>query len=355
MRVVFCVPDMGAGGAERVISILSSQFCQRGYNVEICMFFGNQRHYKLPKEVRVESLNLLSEDRRFQRFKILRDYFKHIKINESDGKVVAVAFQDSCLNYLLCSTLGMKIRIIASERGNPYRKGTSLYSRLMASFPYLLSDSVVFQTPDAREYYKILSKSRNAVIPNPIMPSSVRWHECLSADRLISVCRLESGKNVEMTLDAIALLKSKYPDIHLTVFGEGGYLTNLMEYAEMLDVVEYVTFAGTTDDIIEKLSLSSIYISTSKEEGISNSMLEAMSVGMPVICTDCPIGGARLMLNDGCGILIPIGDVQCLAKNIDLILSKELDVQNMVMNTYLRSRQYSPDGIASMWENVLHQ
>ena len=58
-----------------------------------------------------------------------------------------------------------------------------------------------------------------------------------------------------------------------------------------------------------------MYVLSSDYEGISNSMLEAMALGLPVIATDCPIGGSRMYIRDGeNGFLVPVGDAEALAR-----------------------------------------
>lgn len=57
-----------------------------------------------------------------------------------------------------------------------------------------------------------------------------------------------------------------------------------------------------------------MYVLSSDYEGISNSMLEAMALGIPVVATDCPIGGSRMYIKDGVnGFLVPVGDAEALA------------------------------------------
>ena len=72
------------------------------------------------------------------------------------------------------------------------------------------------------------------------------------------------------------------------------------------------------DHVQEKIRSAGMYVLSSDYEGISNSMLEAMALGMPVIATDCPIGGSKMYIKDGInGLLVPVGDAQALAAAMD--------------------------------------
>ncbi len=351
MKVIFALPDMGSGGAERVVSILSNQLIQQGYIVEILMLFGNRCSYDINEEVNLVHMNLLAYNK-LSRLKLLHKYFKSVL--KQDKKVVIVAFQDSCLNYVIASTLGLNIKVVVSERSNPYRKGHSFISRFFSSIPYMLCNRLVFQTPDARKYYLMLLNSHCYIICNPISHSHIKWKRNLSPSKLISVCRLHYNKNIEMTLLGIQKLKSKYPNIHLNIYGEGDWEFTLKRLIHDSNLEDNVSFCGVTNDVLVKLSESSIFISTSNEEGISNSMLEAMSVGMPIICTDCPIGGAKIMLSGGAGQLVPVGNVEQFVEKLDTMLSDSALSNQMAEKAYLRTLEFTSDEVVNLWNNVFN-
>lgn len=75
---------------------------------------------------------------------------------------------------------------------------------------------------------------------------------------------------------------------------------------------------GFQADVREQIKDAAMFVLSSDYEGISNSMLEAMALGMPVIATDCPIGGSKMYIKDGInGLLVPVGDAQALAAAMD--------------------------------------
>ena len=64
-----------------------------------------------------------------------------------------------------------------------------------------------------------------------------------------------------------------------------------------------------------------MFVSSSDFEGISNSMLEALGMGLPVVVTDCPVGGARMVIKSGeNGILVPVGDTQAMYEAMRSVL-----------------------------------
>ena len=98
------------------------------------------------------------------------------------------------------------------------------------------------------------------------------------------------------------------------------------------------------------MNSSAIFVSSSDYEGISNSMLEALGMGVPTICTDCPIGGAREMISDGeNGILVPVGDDNTLYLAMKKIIENP-DFANKISNNAVRIRdQYPVRKIAEEW------
>lgn len=352
-KVVFAIPDMGAGGAERVISILANEFSTKGIKVTILMLFGSRVHYQLPECVDIKELNLLKYPYPL-RIKKLRITLKEIR---GKGCLTIYSLQDSVLKHILAARLFTKrVRIISAERNNPYRHGTSLLARIKHSLLYLLADHSVFQTSDAKAYYVLLPNSKCSVIPNPITPTDYEWNpERLSANRLISVCRLHEQKNIPMTLNVIKKLKDNYPDIHLDIYGDGNLKPQILNSIRDMELGSYIELKGTTQQVTKVLSEGSIFISTSNFEGISNSMLEAMSVGMPIVCTDCPIGGAKMMLADNAGMLSPVQDVESFVQNVAYCLGNPAFAETIAKNARRKSTDYSSSSIANKWEQLMKQ
>lgn len=351
MKVVFALPDLGSGGAERVVSLLSREFINKGYSVDIIMMFGNRVQYQLHPKVNLMQLNL----GKFSILKRIKKVRQQLKELIRDEKVIIVPFQDSVLNTMLVASFGLKVRVIACERNNPYIKGTSLAKKIWAMLPFKLADYCVFQTPDARKYYSIVSDNHCTVIPNPITIPEITWNGNVDERCLISICRLHKQKNLPMTLEVIQMLKGKYPNIHLDIYGEGELKEPILAEIRNKGLQTNITLCGTTKQVTQKLAESSIFISTSDFEGISNSMLEAMAVGVPMVCTDCPIGGARLMLAGGAGLLSEVGNTKQFSEKLDTLLSDHHKCAVMSAIAKDKASWYAPIHIAQQWIGVFNK
>ena len=136
----------------------------------------------------------------------------------------------------------------------------------------------------------------------------------------------------------------------MEIYGEGPLKNELQDKINNYHLNESVFLKGYVDDVDEKMRIASIYVSSSDFEGISNSMLEALAMGIPSICTDCPVGGARLMIkNNVNGILISVGDKEKLVSAMKKITGDENFAQKLSDNAIKISEKYSVEKIAKMW------
>lgn len=350
MKVVFVLPALYAGGAERVTVILSEQFVKKGIDVDIVLMVDDLVQYDIPNGVNLVCLNTRGMARR-KRLSAIRNYLK--KQKNLHSSLFVIPFQDSCLKNFIVAAWGLRIPIIAAERNNPYRKGTGFIAKTKASIPFMFACHRVFQTPDARDYYKILSDKKCSVIFNPVDINSPRWNGCTSADMLITACRLHKQKNLPMLIDSIEIVKEKYPNVRVRIFGDGDIKADLESYISSKNLQNNVILCGRTNDVKQKMAESSVFLLSSDFEGISNSMLEAMSVGIPIVSTDCPIGGSKMMLEGGAGVLAPVGDAKSFAQAIISILDDENKAKQLSVNAIAKIQEYTPEQISERWIEVL--
>ena len=133
------------------------------------------------------------------------------------------------------------------------------------------------------------------------------------AARLVAVfSRLNRMKGVEYFLDAARIVAGSYPDVRFLVAGDGGSKQELEELAARLGLGERIVFAGFRSDVPDLLSEVSISVLPSLSEGTSNTLLESMAAGIPVIATR--VGGNPEVVEDGVsGLLVPPRDSAALA------------------------------------------
>ena len=115
-----------------------------------------------------------------------------------------------------------------------------------------------------------------------------------------------------------------------------------------------VLFPGYVDNLPEKINSASMYVSSSDYEGISNSMLEALAIGLPVVCTDCPAGGAAMVIRNGeNGCLVPVKQAEEMAKAMCRVVEDEEHTLEMSQKAIEVRLTFSIQEIAKQWEDVL--
>lgn len=347
MRVCFITASMIGGGSERVIAVLSNHFIKQDYDVTILMTAGNIVEYELDSKIEVIQLGEKTDGKfigRLQRVATLRSYFR------KNRDTIFISFGTETNMFAILATLFMKRKLIVSERNDPNkctfkRKRDLLYS---------MARGFVFQTQDAMDYFPKRIRKKSVVVPNPVSDKVPNSYNGERRKEIVAVGRLEEQKNHKLLLEAYADFAKIYSDFVLKVYGKGYLKNDLEEYAVDLGISESVVFADFAPDVLEQIRDSYMYVLSSDYEGISNSLLEAMAMGLPVISTDCPIGGSKMLIQDHInGILVPIGDRKALADAmVELVKSEELLNKFSIEAEKIREK-YSVERIAQMWQAAM--
>ena len=114
-------------------------------------------------------------------------------------------------------------------------------------------------------------------------------------------------------MNSIENFIKEYPDYSFEIYGDGQERDSIVEYVHSLRLDDCVSVYPFVDNIHEKVLKASMFVLSSDYEGLSNSMLEAMAIGLPSVVTDCPCGGAAMVIRDGVnGMLVPVGDANAM-------------------------------------------
>ena len=203
---------------------------------------------------------------------------------------------------------------LANEHlANGYKK----YFPKVSGF-HAVSDSIARETEiygaDLRKITIIYPAVKRELINNK---SIKKMNDSQKLLRIISVGRCHWKKGYTFALDAISILNNKGVPFHYTIIASGKDNENIHYQIHDLGLKESVTFINGLphDEVIEKLLESDLFLLPSLEEGISNAVLEAMALGVPVISTDCG-GMGEVIRNGDNGYLVPSRDPNSMASAI---------------------------------------
>lgn len=136
----------------------------------------------------------------------------------------------------------------------------------------------------------------------------------------------------------LALSMVRNHHVHLAFAGSGPLLEDMKKLAALKGVAERVHFLGYRNNIPQIIKASKVTILVSQQEGLPRSVMESMALKVPVIGTK--IRGTYDLLKDGCGILVPVGDVEKLAKMIDYAVDNDKEMQTIVAKAFERCKRY---------------
>lgn len=350
-RILFVIGVLSNGGAERVISILAKEFCELGYEVSIVTIYGDKNDYMLDKRVNVYPILHKSKNKLIRFGELIHKTRKLIKMINPDLIISFVAIVNI---YTILSNAFLGNKLIVSERNDPFQNPENKLIRHLRDFLYRFVDGLVFQTNDAKKYFPYSIQKKGTIISNPIKPNLPFWNGNIENKTIITACRLSRQKNLPMLINAFSKIKKDFPDYKLKIFGVGELRNELLNLISGMGLEKDVLLPGFSNDIHNEMVNSSLFVISSNYEGISNSMLEALAIGVPVISTDAPIGGAKMFINNNeNGLLTKVGDAEELANAMKKILSDK-DFAKQLSRSSLKIREELSRGeITKMWSEYM--
>lgn len=352
-RIVFLCHGAGNGGAERVITTLAGEFSNRNYLVELITTNESKNDYKLNPKIhhtRILSVKRSPFLRTLDRLTKLRRYIK--KINPD----CIISFSSIPNMQIIIASLGLKSKVVISERTDPSKYPTTKVGRTLRLFLYPLADTIVFQTNEAKNYFPKAIQRLSKVIPNPIRNDLPNPNMGSKEKKIVGIGSLGEQKNWDVALDAGKLFFKEHPDYIMDIYGEGPFKNKLQKKIDDDILLKgRVNLKGFSIKAVEEMTTAKMYISSSDYEGISNAMLEALAVGTPVICTDCPVGGARMFIKNGeNGFLYPVGDYVTLANKMKILAEDDEMCKLFSTNSIKIRKELNLDKIVSRWEETIN-
>ena len=368
IKITFVLASLGSGGAERVVSLLANKMAEQGHQVEIICLKFNDIYYQTDPRVRV-TLAMQQTKNRLTELFWLR---KYVKRQKSD---VVIPFTEGVYCFTILSLLGTGIPIIASERLDP--AAMSLTRKLLKRLLLPYADWLVVQTQSIKEYFPKKIQAKTSIIYNPVVTEVFKSPDGLHVqganpassvqssntpiegmgqeklNRIISVGRLYPQKNQEMMIRAFAKVADEFPDWQLVIFGEGPLRAELEFLVSSFKLEGRVLLPGRTEHVIEELRKSKIFCMSSDYEGMSNSMIEAICVGLPIVTTD--VSGVKELIEDGeNGFVVPCGDVNEMETALLKLLSDDTLRQAFAAKNSSKKVLFKLDNVVKQWLSLIN-
>lgn len=216
-------------------------------------------------------------------------------------------------------------------RDYPFPIGPILYT--LTRMTYARADLVVCQCigmiSDLTEYMNV-DRHKLQVIYNPTVtkdifeqaqqPPDHYWLNPKNFPVLLAVGRLKPQKDFHTLIQAFAQVKQNVGDVRLIILGEGPQQQELEQLAVELGIRADIDFAGFQSNPYAFMATADLFVSSSRYEGLSNALIEALALGKTIVATDCDGGSSEILKYGRYGMLVPVGSPDHLAEAICLSL-----------------------------------
>ncbi len=347
MKVCIVANCASRGGAERVAVLLANYLCDKGYDVIYAAILLDEIKYDIDSRVKYIFCGVEGGNKFTRSIKRYSNLLELVKRNNVDTVVSFMTLENLFL------PLKKDLYKIYSMRSDPERTFNTGIKKILRDYIYSSSDIMVFQTQGTKKYFSKRIQEKSVVLGNPIIGDLPYWNENCSKV-ILAAGRLTDAKDFPMLINAFSMFAKKKPDYRLLIYGEGELRGQLQSLIDSNGLTESVILAGNVNDIHKRMAEAEIYVSSSKYEGISNSMIEALAIGVPTICTDVASGGAREYIRNGeNGYLVKVGDATELYTQM-MILAENIELRRKFSVSSRKIRQeLSADKIFGEWEKLI--
>ena len=314
MNILFFANRIIYGGGERVRNWLANNLINSGHKVIYAIPSNSEHLYGEIENVGLKDKVIIVEYPFSIKKKAPRKYWKTInELYRKNGIDLLIYFGGSAIEQIIARSLGVKV--LLSERCDPHSR--SVASQILKQIQYRVADSYVFQTPAAAKCYGTRAYKLSTIIPNPILDKSPEPIFNNLRKEIVSVGRLSKEKNQILLLQAFKKIHETIPDYSLSIYGSGPLESMLNEFVVNNRLDNKVHIIKGKTNITELINGASLFVLPSNTEGMPNALIEAMSMGVLSVSTDCPIYGPRYLIKHGeNAYLTPVGNVDKLAEII---------------------------------------
>lgn len=371
MKIVYCIPSLcNPGGMERVLSN-KINYLVSNYNYDIIIITTNQRgrnnYFYLDK--RVKCIDLKINFDLIEKSKNTTYIINYIKSIKKYKKALEIILEKE-KPHILVSLFATEIYFIHKIKNNckkvvefhfsrytwnpKHKKNIWKIIRIVQNllFSYILNkvDSfIVLTDEDKKAWSKKLSNI--TVIPNSISEYSGELSD-LDNKQIIAVGRLTNQKGFDILIDVWRDVCRVNSEWKLNIFGEGEMKDFLLSKIQEYNLDHLTNIYNPTKDIYKEYQKSSVFILSSRYEGFGMVLLEAMSVGLPVVSFACPCGPRDIINHEVDGYLIEHFSREDMVKYI-LALMDDYDLRRRIgTKAKERSLEFNHDKIITKWNSL---
>lgn len=350
-KILFISSGFGVGGAEKNLVWLINSLSTLNYDVEIYLYNNSLIKYPINENViiTIERKKYINSFlKRLQELKRVRNYI--IKSNPD----LVLSFLTNPNIYSIFGVMFTNIPVIISERGDPKR--AALIDKFKFLF-YKKSDSIVIQVDAFKNQYFRRFQPFISVIPNALPTKNLIYSEKFDrrSNVIVNLARIEfKQKKQDYLLNVFSRFMENNLDFKLVFIGDGPDKQKLIEQVEKYGLSNHVEILGEVLNPLEIIKNYKIFCLSSEFEGLPNALMEAMSIGLTVVSTDCSPGGCLELIEDGInGLIVPRDNPQLLLEALKRVANDQVLSDKLSLNALKIRDLFDEKIILTKWDYLI--
>ena len=346
-NLMFITSSLYLGGVQRVTYLLADALSEE-YDVTVVYCMETEKRQPYSERCRLIKLPEYSRDAGIiaKLHCISRQVRELRNIKAELGTQVAVSLGNTA-NFLNIMSKN-KERTICAERSNPQQFLGTVF--LLMKVLFRRADRVVFQSEKIRSIFGRTVRSKSDILKNPLdIPEPAMEHR---NKIIVALGRLTMQKNHALLIRSFASFHRIHPEYCLHIYGTGELREDLQAQIDALRLTESVILKGDQQDALRKIRDAEMFVLSSDWEGLPNSLLECMSMGIACISTRCE-GVCDVIRSGENGILVDIGNEAQLTE-VMILLAEDGDLRKKIEKQAMADmKSFDRKAVIKDWENVI--
>ncbi|MFT6842479.1 MAG: glycosyltransferase involved in cell wall biosynthesis [Psychroserpens sp.] len=356
-KILIVIGSFKTGGAERMAITVGEELNKSGYTVHYAL---QKPIFEIPNVIDSDRIHLLNKSSNKNKYlfhlsSILNIFVLRLKLQPSF--IIGFTYYSS---FIACFSLSRNV--VGRFDINPYSlaKKRGRIASFVAYWPFVKKIVVPsYGIGDALRKINGQLEKKILVIQNSIDPLQVEIlaakqleKEILPKSYIVAMGRFTSQKNYQLLLSSYA--ESKLKDkLNLVIIGDGKLKAELISIVERLKLTRKVTFTGFMENPFPIIQNASFFVNTSNFESFCNVILESLTLGVPVIATDCHYGPSEMIRHGYNGMLFETKSRERLVDIFDDISSNHIQISELQVNAKKSVEKFYLSKVIGSWHQLL--
>lgn len=357
LNICFLSGDMSrTGGTERVLSIIANELSKQKnkFNIHVLSITNenNTSYFSLEKEIKSDRI-LKSKDVNFKKqyFEVVKGIRHYIKENNID---ILIDVEIMASLFSILATRFTKTKLISWEHFNFYQDNGShlrIYARRLAA---KFSNCIITLTEHDKQNYlnNLKVKGKIDYIYNPI--ENISDDVCdISSKKIISVGRLTYQKGFDMLCEVAKEVLRDNLEWKWIILGDGEDKQKIQDKIKEYNLEGKLILKGKVSNVEDYYKNSSLYVMTSRFEGLPMTLLEAKTYKLPIVSFNCLTGPSEIVKNNVNGYLIDPENVEVMSNRLNMLMNDENKLKEFSNNAQIDIEKFKLKPIIEKWIEVL--